>query len=187
MSNIGGNESEYISSHTHSIPVTQPSSQSVKRHCNGATGVTLPLLQQSVLFFNLALSSLVLKKGLAWEQILGVVAVAAGVAAAAWPSGAGASIFQTVSKTKDPRLLTLHLDPVLEILAYGRQLCHYASLYSSLQRKLGNGYDLETMLNHVALHLSSVRRPPPIPLYSLQFLYRDIHLHGKHPLQLLRD
>ena len=58
--------------------------------------MTLPLLQQSVLFFSLLLSSLVLKKDLAWEQVIGVVAVAAGVAAAAWPSGAGASVFQTV-------------------------------------------------------------------------------------------
>lgn len=60
------------------------------------TGVTLPLLQQSVLFFNLALSGLLLKKGLVWEQVLGVALVAGGVAAAAWPTSAGASVFQQV-------------------------------------------------------------------------------------------
>ena len=61
------------------------------------TGVTLPLLQQSVLFFNLALSYLLLKKGLAWEQVAGVALVAGGVAAAAWPTSAGSSVFQQVS------------------------------------------------------------------------------------------
>ena len=161
--------SELMPSHTHSIPVTQTSSQSVERHFHGATGVTLPLLQQSVLFFNLALSSLVLKKGLAWEQILGVVAVAAGVAAAAWPSGAGASIFQTVPWTPDPRLLTLHLDPLLKNLAYALQLCHFTAPVVSYATKVCKDYDIETMLTDRAQHLSEVRRLPPIPPHSLQF------------------
>lgn len=41
-------------------------------------------------------------------------------------------------------------------------------LHLSLQRKLRNGYDIEIMITHVVLDLSSVRRPPPIPLHSLQ-------------------
>jgi hypothetical protein len=56
-------------------------------------GVVLPLLQQSVMFFNLGLSYFVLKKDLKWEQIGGACLVVAGVLAAAWPSDSGTSVF----------------------------------------------------------------------------------------------
>ena len=59
-------------------------------------GVVLPLLQQSVMFFNLGLSRFVLKKELKWEQIAGACLVVAGVIAAAWPSETGGSVFAQV-------------------------------------------------------------------------------------------
>ena len=59
-------------------------------------GVVLPLLQQSVMFFNLGLSYFVLKKDLKWEQIGGACLVVAGVLAAAWPSDSGPSVFAQV-------------------------------------------------------------------------------------------
>ena len=59
-------------------------------------GVVLPLLQQSVMFFNLGLSRFVLKKDLKWEQIAGAMLVVAGVIAAAWPSESGGGVFAQV-------------------------------------------------------------------------------------------
>ncbi len=59
-------------------------------------GVVLPLLQQSVMFFNLGLSRFVLKKDLKWEQIAGAMLVVAGVIAAAWPSESGGGVFAKV-------------------------------------------------------------------------------------------
>lgn len=59
-------------------------------------GVALPLLQQSVMFFNLFLTYTVLHKSLAKEQIAGALLVVAGVVLAAWPSDSGASVFSDV-------------------------------------------------------------------------------------------
>ncbi|KAK9806031.1 hypothetical protein WJX73_007294 [Symbiochloris irregularis] len=56
-------------------------------------GVTLPLLQQSIILFQLLLSGLFLKKQLLTSQILGAIIVVAGVCTAAFPSEAGAGIF----------------------------------------------------------------------------------------------
>ena len=66
-------------------------------------GVVLPLLQQSVMFFNLGLSRFVLKKDLKWEQIAGAMLVVAGVIAAAWPSDSGSSVFAQVRPLHCPR------------------------------------------------------------------------------------
>lgn len=57
-------------------------------------GVTLPLLSQSIILFQIGLSYLVLKKNLEREQIIGALIVATGVCLAAAPSDAGANIFQ---------------------------------------------------------------------------------------------
>jgi hypothetical protein len=62
-------------------------------------GVILPLLQQSVMFFNIAFSKLVLRKQLAWQQYLGAAAVVAGVCIAALPADGGTSIFAGVRVT----------------------------------------------------------------------------------------
>ena len=77
---------------------------------DGHAGVTLPLLQQSVLFFNLGLSWLVLRKDIRWEQVAGVLLVASGVAAAAWPGDAGASVFQQVGPAAKRHTLAIRLD-----------------------------------------------------------------------------
>lgn len=58
--------------------------------------MVLPLLQQSVMFFNIAFSKLVLKKDLAWQQYVGAIAVVAGVCIAALPEDGGTSIFAGV-------------------------------------------------------------------------------------------
>ena len=71
---------------------TQPGTEPPSR----PAGVVLPLLQQSVMFFNLGLSRFVLKKDLKWEQIAGAMLVVAGVIAAAWPSESGGGVFAKV-------------------------------------------------------------------------------------------
>jgi drug/metabolite transporter (DMT)-like permease len=58
--------------------------------------VVLPLLQQSVMFFNIAFSRLVLRKKLAWQQYVGALAVVVGVCFAALPESGGTSIFAGV-------------------------------------------------------------------------------------------
>jgi drug/metabolite transporter (DMT)-like permease len=57
-------------------------------------GVTLPLLQQSIIPFNILLSFLVLQRPLDAAQIIGALVVVAGVCTAALPSEAGSGIFQ---------------------------------------------------------------------------------------------
>ena len=64
--------------------------------CISVAGVVLPLLQQSVMFFNIAFSRLVLRKELAWQQYVGAAAVVAGVCFAALPEDGGTSIFAGV-------------------------------------------------------------------------------------------
>ena len=61
-------------------------------------GVVLPLLQQSVMFFNIAFSRLVLRKKLAWQQYVGALAVVVGVCFAALPESGGTSIFAGVRR-----------------------------------------------------------------------------------------
>jgi drug/metabolite transporter (DMT)-like permease len=59
-------------------------------------GVVLPLLQQSVMFWNLGFSSIILRKKLAWQQIVGATAVVAGVCIAALPEDGGTGILSGV-------------------------------------------------------------------------------------------
>ncbi|KAK9809203.1 hypothetical protein WJX72_011262 [[Myrmecia] bisecta] len=59
-------------------------------------GVTLPLLSQSMMLWQLLFAYLLLGKSLRPAQIAGALLVIAGVCAAAWPSQAGASVFQQV-------------------------------------------------------------------------------------------
>ena len=59
-------------------------------------GVVLPLLQQSVMFWNLGFSSIILRKKLAWQQIVGALAVVAGVCIAALPEDGGTGILSGV-------------------------------------------------------------------------------------------
>jgi drug/metabolite transporter (DMT)-like permease len=54
-------------------------------------GVVLPLLGQTVLFWQVFLAIFILKKRLGWSQIWGVTLVVSGVALAAWPSTATAA------------------------------------------------------------------------------------------------
>lgn len=59
-------------------------------------GVLLPLLSQSVMFWNLTLSKFYLKKNLLWQQIAGAVTVVAGVIIAAFPVNGGPGLFSGV-------------------------------------------------------------------------------------------
>ena len=68
------------------------------------TGVLLPLLQQSVMFWNLGLSKLVLRKRLAWQQVVGGAAVVAGVCLAALPADGGTSVFSGVCSPLYPEM-----------------------------------------------------------------------------------
>jgi drug/metabolite transporter (DMT)-like permease len=71
------------------------------------TGVVLPLLQQSVMFFNIAFSRLVLRKKLAWQQYVGAAAVVVGVCFAALPEDGGTSIFAGVrTMFQSPSMIT---------------------------------------------------------------------------------
>jgi drug/metabolite transporter (DMT)-like permease len=54
-------------------------------------GVVLPLLGQTVLFWQVLLAITILGKRLGWSQIIGVTLVVSGVALAAWPSTATAA------------------------------------------------------------------------------------------------
>ncbi len=58
--------------------------------------MVLPLLQQSVMFWNLGFSSIILRKKLAWQQIVGALAVVAGVCIAALPEDGGTGILSGV-------------------------------------------------------------------------------------------
>ena len=55
-------------------------------------GVVLPLLGQTVLFWQVLLAVFLLKKKLGWSQIIGVTLVVSGVALAAWPSSSSSSV-----------------------------------------------------------------------------------------------
>ncbi len=68
-------------------------------------GVVLPLLQQSMLLWQVGLAYLVLNKRLAPVQIGGALLVIAGVLTAAWPADGGSNIFTEV-------LFGLHISPV---------------------------------------------------------------------------
>jgi len=61
-------------------------------------GVVLPLLGQTVLFWQVLLAVTILRKRLGWSQIVGVTLVVAGVALAAWPSTATAAAPSILSK-----------------------------------------------------------------------------------------
>lgn len=74
--------------------------------------MVLPLLQQSVMFFNIAFSKLVLKKDLAWQQYVGAAAVVAGVCIAALPEDGGAGIFAGVRNASTNRELQPNSQPL---------------------------------------------------------------------------
>lgn len=59
-------------------------------------GVILPLLSQSVMFWNLTFSKFVLKKQLQWQQLLGAAAVVVGVCIAAFPADGGPGLLAGV-------------------------------------------------------------------------------------------
>ncbi|KAA6419096.1 MAG: crt protein 1-like [Trebouxia sp. A1-2] len=60
-------------------------------------GVSLPLLQQSMMFWQIGLGYLLLGKRLAPIQFVGAAIVSAGVCTAAWPSQAGTGVLTQVS------------------------------------------------------------------------------------------
>ena len=64
-----------------------------------AAGVALPLLQQSIMFWQLSLSTIFLGKRFAKVQLLGAATVVAGVCFAAWPQQGGSGLLQEVSWT----------------------------------------------------------------------------------------
>ena len=59
-------------------------------------GVVLPLLNQTILLWQVLLGSVVLGQRYSPVQLFGILLVVAGVAKAAWPSGAGGSILGQV-------------------------------------------------------------------------------------------
>lgn len=62
-------------------------------------GVLLPLLSQTVMFWNLTLNKFYLKKDLLWQQIAGAIAVVVGVCFAAFPTNGGPGLFDGVGGT----------------------------------------------------------------------------------------
>lgn len=59
-------------------------------------GVILPLLSQSVMFWNLTFSKFVLKKQLQWQQLAGAAAVVLGVCIGAFPADGGPGLLAGV-------------------------------------------------------------------------------------------
>lgn len=78
-------------------------------------GVVLPLLSQTVLFWQVALALTVLRKRLSSAQVAGVVAVVAGVALAAWPS-TGGHILDGVSPVYAAVFVVAMLFPALDTI-----------------------------------------------------------------------
>lgn len=62
-----------------------------------SAGVVLPLLSQTVMFWQVLLARFMLRKHLGGAQLAGVALVVAGVVTAAWPSRTAGSVFQHVS------------------------------------------------------------------------------------------
>ena len=60
-------------------------------------GVVLPLLNQTILLWQVLLGSVFLGQRYSPVQLFGILLVVAGVAKAAWPSGAGGSILGQVT------------------------------------------------------------------------------------------
>lgn len=74
----------------------------------GCAGVILPLLSQSVMFWNLTFSKFVLKKQLQWQQLLGAAAVVVGVCIAAFPADGGPGLLAGVRSLTVSSALALH-------------------------------------------------------------------------------
>ena len=93
---------------------------SVISSCHAA-GVVLPLLQQSLLLWQVLVGYVLLGKRYAAIQIAGVLLVVSGVAKAAWPSGTGASVFSQVGLL--PTYMCCHRRPTKH-MGQIPELCH---------------------------------------------------------------
>lgn len=79
-------------------------------------GIVLPLLSQTVLFWQVLLAYVVLGKRLQPAQIVGVSAVVVGVVLAAWPSASAPSFFGHVSPLYAAMFVTSMLFPALDTI-----------------------------------------------------------------------